>query len=213
MIYHTIVSWPWLRVISPRSWSQFTHGKNLFPDHYLSWVAWMRMILHIIVFLDPGVDSGGICPVRTCLVGFNMFKLFIHINQLLATWITKWSVKLGLPSVGSNPSGQEIFIWLFLFVACFWQLQIKSSMMYIRGNRYIKRKIIFLKCGIVKFVRTSFKNVWLTKSRQSLLCHVFLAVGCWRCFYYVYCDRQNWLVLELYCTHIICHHFCVACQA
>ena len=39
IIYHAIVSWPWLRDISTRSRSQFTHGKIFFPDHYLSWVS------------------------------------------------------------------------------------------------------------------------------------------------------------------------------
>ena len=76
IIYHTIVSWPWLRFISPRSRSQFTHGKTLFQDHYLSWVTWMGMILHTIVVHDPGFFFLFFCfvlffarvLVMTCLV-------------------------------------------------------------------------------------------------------------------------------------------------
>ena len=49
------VPWPWVRVISPWSRSQFTHGTNLFPGHYLSRVAWMGMIHHTIVVHDQGV--------------------------------------------------------------------------------------------------------------------------------------------------------------
>ena len=69
IIFHVIVSWPWLMDISPRSRSQFTHGKIFFPDHYLSWVSQMGMILHTIVIHDPAVVvAGGICPLMTCLV-------------------------------------------------------------------------------------------------------------------------------------------------
>ena len=47
--------------------SKFTHGKNLFPDHYLSRVTWMGMILNTIVVHDPVVVvAGGIFPSRTC---------------------------------------------------------------------------------------------------------------------------------------------------
>ena len=91
------VSWPWPKVISPRSWSQCTHNpnrvrvitakwdldhmsrnrimtltlghiakvtvytwQNIFPDHYLSCVPKMGMILHTIVVHDPGVVVAGV---------------------------------------------------------------------------------------------------------------------------------------------------------
>ena len=56
----------------------------LFPDHYLSLVTWMGMILHTIVDHDTGVVvAGGICPVMTCLVLFYLFIFFFgrHIVQ------------------------------------------------------------------------------------------------------------------------------------
>ena len=68
IIYHTIVSWPWLMVLSPRS-TVYARKKNCIKDHYLSRVTWMGMILHTIVDHDTGVViAGGIRPVRTCLV-------------------------------------------------------------------------------------------------------------------------------------------------
>ena len=43
----------------------------MFPDHHLSRVTWMAMILNTIVDNDTGiVVVGGICPVRTCLVNW-----------------------------------------------------------------------------------------------------------------------------------------------
>ena len=57
MIFHTIVSWPWPCVISPRSRSPFTHSKNVFQgynpslvytklvcDHRYRWTAalWLK---------------------------------------------------------------------------------------------------------------------------------------------------------------------------
>ena len=62
IIYHTIVSWTWIRpfrVISQRSRSQFTHGENLFPDHYHSLVTWMGMILHSCCPWPRGCCCGG----------------------------------------------------------------------------------------------------------------------------------------------------------
>ena len=45
------------------------------PDHYLSLVTWLGMILHAIVVHDQGVVvAGGICPVRTCLVSLGNFQ-------------------------------------------------------------------------------------------------------------------------------------------
>ena len=35
--------------------SQFTQGKNMFPDHYLSHLTWKGVILYTIVVQDPGV--------------------------------------------------------------------------------------------------------------------------------------------------------------
>ena len=44
-------------------------------QNYLSQVTWMGMILYTIVDHDTGaVVAGGICPVRTCLVGTIIFS-------------------------------------------------------------------------------------------------------------------------------------------
>ena len=57
---------------------RFTHGKNMFLDHFLSRVTWMGMILHTIDVHDPGVVVvGGICPVRT------LSSLIIIIRTIL----------------------------------------------------------------------------------------------------------------------------------
>ena len=66
IIYHSIVSWPLLRDISPRSRSLFTHG-NFFFRPYL-----------FMGPLDRDYTSHNCCPwprgcccVRTCLVGID----------------------------------------------------------------------------------------------------------------------------------------------
>ena len=50
--------------------SQFTNGKNLFSDYYLSRVIWMEMILHAITVHGPGVvvAGGGVFVWLGCLV-------------------------------------------------------------------------------------------------------------------------------------------------
>ena len=85
IIYHAIVSY-----LHSGTYRQ-GQGHSLhifFPNHYLSWVSQMGMILHTIVIHDRGVVSaGGICPVRTCLV---MTKLGI------IRWKEKVKCKLAL---------------------------------------------------------------------------------------------------------------------
>ena len=96
IIYHAIVSWPWLRDISPRSRSQFTHGKIFFPDHYLLWVSQMGMIFHTVVIHDPGVvGAGGICPVRTCLVSIGEGQVLVQQyshNAWNQSWVKKYAM-------------------------------------------------------------------------------------------------------------------------
>ena len=56
--------------LTPGHMTKFTHG-IFFPDHYLSLVRKMGMILHAIVVHDQGVVvAGGVCPGRTCLVNY-----------------------------------------------------------------------------------------------------------------------------------------------
>ena len=66
IIYHTIMTQGHIAKVKV---TVYTHGKNLFPDHYLSWANWHGMILHTLIVHDPGVvvAGRGICPVRTCL--------------------------------------------------------------------------------------------------------------------------------------------------
>ena len=59
MIFYTNASCLELLVTLPRSRSQLTHRKNLFPGHNLLWVTWMGMILHTIVVNDTEVVVAG----------------------------------------------------------------------------------------------------------------------------------------------------------
>ena len=49
------MSWPWTKVISPRSRSQCTHTQNSRPGHNSSLPSWIWIIFHTIVVHDPRV--------------------------------------------------------------------------------------------------------------------------------------------------------------
>ena len=49
------VSWPWLKVIPPRSMSQCTHTENPCPGYNYSVSSWIWIIFHTIVAHDPCV--------------------------------------------------------------------------------------------------------------------------------------------------------------
>ena len=67
------VSWPWPKVISLKSRSQYTHTQNQCPGHNSSLPCWIWIIFHTIVVhdpwvchnLDPRSYSKGKVPVHT----------------------------------------------------------------------------------------------------------------------------------------------------
>ena len=74
------------------------------------------------------------------------FKFLVGNNRLLAMWIRRFIRKLGLP--GSNPTVHQNFSFcnFRLFhapVSSIGQIQIKSSMTFIRGNGCIERERSF----------------------------------------------------------------------
>ena len=70
------VSWPWHKVISPRSRSQCTHTQNPCPRHNSSlqcgiWIVFhtLSMTQWCVMSMSQGLLLWGIfCPIRTCLV-------------------------------------------------------------------------------------------------------------------------------------------------
>ena len=65
IIYLTIVSWPWLEIITPRSRSQLTHGK-----HFSQTITFHmdQDTSHNCCPWPRGCCCGGICPVMAGLV-------------------------------------------------------------------------------------------------------------------------------------------------
>ena len=83
----------WLREISPKSRSHFTHGKILFPDHDLSPITWIMMKLHIgVVVAGVFVPSGQIKFVDTWLgKGYNLWCFLNKFNSFYQKICVKYS--------------------------------------------------------------------------------------------------------------------------
>ena len=79
----SIVSWPWLRVILPRSRSQFIQ----FLGHNRSRVTWMWIALNNCYPWPWGCCFRGIYPLRTCLIHVSSLQGF---TKLL--WVWPWTL-------------------------------------------------------------------------------------------------------------------------
>ena len=72
IMYHTIVSWPRLRVILPRSRPRFTHGIFSIPLPFLCNLDVDDTLHNCCPWPRGCCSGGGICPVRTCLVNITI---------------------------------------------------------------------------------------------------------------------------------------------
>ena len=74
------VSWPWPKVISPQSMSQYTHTQNPCPGHNSSLPNWIWIIFHTIVVHDPMVchdpDDEGV-SVNVRILGFWVYHVLM----------------------------------------------------------------------------------------------------------------------------------------